>query len=510
MQIHLALMTTLLGCQLALAEPAARSLDQALVDTLALGSAFGCGPAFGLRAYGSDQEGLDNFLKDEVAAKRLGAELAAICASSAVTSAAALGGSLGTVQATKTVSQFRAARSRADSRLNARGERAEFGRPVLLAQAGGAVVGAFDLGSRDSPGPGAFVQIDHEARTRTGTSLEAGYRAGTTEVALGADFALPGEWFAGTWLGWRSTAADYRAAAVVLGGNDGGFRTSLDAATQAQICRVGPGGGFDDDGLRLGAFAARRIGTAFVDAGVQFSRRNYRYTRPVCAIEANGASVEPNPASLSGFGTSDGQKIESVFAGTLAAKARLSEWAATARAGMDFGDPQAFSWGPRVGLNYARTGIGRYNETGQTSLTYTLLSNTRVLETRRPAGSPTGLELAFERQRRTSLQSELQLVAALRLDTAAGALTPRLALSWVHEFRTERQEIRVRMAQDFRPTPTQFGFTTDALDANKGVAALGVRWERGADMAADLEVRRQFGDRLFAVTSVGLRGLWRF
>ena len=39
----------------ALAEPAARSLDQALVQTLALGDAGGCGPAFGLENFGSSR-----------------------------------------------------------------------------------------------------------------------------------------------------------------------------------------------------------------------------------------------------------------------------------------------------------------------------------------------------------------------------------------------------------------------------------------------------------------------
>ncbi len=509
MRIPFILVTTLLGCQVALAQPAARSLDGALVDTLALGRANGCGTAFGVPDFGFDQTALDTYLLGERNAGRLGKEITAICGSSAVASAASLGGSLGSVQATKTVSQFRAARNRADSRLNPRGQRAEFGRPVLLAQAGGAAVGAFELGAADRTDPAAFLQIDHEARKRSTTALEAGYRAGTTEVALGLDFALPGEWFAGTWLGWRSTAADYRNPGLLLGGNDNGFGASLDAATRAQICRTGPGGGFDDDGLRLGAFAARRMGPGFVDAGLQFSRRNYRYTRAVCAIEANAGRLVADANSPSGF-SSDGVTIDDVYAGTIAAKARLTEWAATARAGLDFGDPQAFTWGPRLGLTYARTAIGSYTESGRTSVTHTVTSNTGLLQTLRAAGDPTGLELTFDGQSRSSLQSELQFVAALRMDTAAGSLTPRLALSWVHEFRTDAQVIQVRMAQDRRAAPTTFSFTRDALDANKGVAALGVRWERGADMAADLEIRRQFGDPLFAVTSVGLRGLWRF
>ncbi len=492
------------------AEPPPRSLDQAMVQTLALGQASGCGPAFGVPDFNFDQTALDTFLVAERDAGRLSKELAAICGSSAVASAAALGGSLGSAQTTKTVSQFRAVRSRADSRLAPRDKRSALDDRVLLAQAGGGSLGpmVLRLGSGDADGLGAFVQIDHELRTRSTTALETGYRAHTTEATLGLDTAVAGQWLVGGWLGWRGTSADYRTPGLLIGGADNGFGSSLDRATRAAICRTEPGGGFDDEGSRIGVFAARRFGEGFADLGLQYSRRHYRYDRNVCAIEANSGALAADPNSPSGF-TSDGIAIDDVYGGNIVGKARLTEWALSTRAGMDFGEDR-FSWGPRVGLTYTRTRIGAYTETGRTSVTHTVRSNTGLLETVRAPGDPTGLELAFEGRSRSSLQSELQLVAALRYDTPMGALTPRLALSWLHEFRYERQSVRVRMAGDRRAVPTVFEFTTDAQDPDRGLLALGLTWQSSAGFSADAELRHQFGDNRFDATSLGLRALWRF
>jgi uncharacterized protein YhjY with autotransporter beta-barrel domain len=491
------------------AEPAPRSLDQALIDTLALGRAVGCGPAFGVPDFGFDQAALDTYLAGERDAARLGKELAAICGSSAVASAASLGGSLGSVQTTKTVSQFRMARSRADSRLNARGKRAGLDAPIRLAQLGGAGPSPIDLSvPADDQDVGMFVQIEHESRDRDTTSLEAGYRARIDDAVVGVDFAVPGDWTAGAWLGWHGTDANYRATSVLIGGGNDGFGDSLDAATQAAVCRVGAGGGFDDKGARLGAYVARRFGDAFADLGVQYSRRDYRYQRNVCAIEGNRGPVVADPGSASGF-ASDGVPIEDIYAGTISGKARLTEWAVSARGGIDFGD-ERFIWGPRALLTYVHTTIGAYTETGRTSVTNTVESVTGILNTQRSAGDPTGLELSVGRQRRESLQSELQLVAALRHETALGTLVPRVSVSWIHEFKGERESVNVRMAGDLRPTPTYFSYTTDAVDRDKGMLALGLAWLRGADFAADIEVRRLVSDNRFSATSVGLRALWRF
>ena len=497
----------------AAAEPPPRGLDQALVETLSLGRANGCGASFGIPDFGFDQRALDTFIAAERDSGRLGKELAAVCGSSAVASAAALGGSLGSLQTTKTVSQFRVVRNRADSRLDARGKRVGLGldRPVLLAQLGGGPTGGVGVSTEPAaePGPGAFVHLAHERRDRVTTALEAGYRAGIDDALVGFDYSTRDSLVAGAWVGYRRADADYRAASLLIDGTDNGFGASLDPALQAEVCKIGPGGGFDDKGARFGAFVAKRFGAGFADLGAQYSRRDYRYRRNVCAIEANSRAVVPDTGSVSGF-ASDGVRIDDVYAGTLSGKARLTESALSARVGFDLqADP--FQWGPRLSLTWLRTTLGAYTETGRTSVTNRVESNTPlVLFTDRAAGDPIGLELAFDRQRRTSLQSELQLVANARHETAFGVLVPRVAVGWVHEFKGERQLVNVRMAQDLRATPTRFTFTTDSVDKNKATLALGVSLLRGAQFAADLEVTRLVGDDRFDSTSVALQAIFRF
>ena len=84
--------------------------DEQLRDQLGLGNAAGCFTLLGV-----DQADVDITLDD--LGSQIGNELRAICGSSAVTSASSLGGGLNTLQATKTVSQFRLVRRRIDQRL---------------------------------------------------------------------------------------------------------------------------------------------------------------------------------------------------------------------------------------------------------------------------------------------------------------------------------------------------------------------------------------------------------
>jgi uncharacterized protein YhjY with autotransporter beta-barrel domain len=508
---------SLLGCSVpARAEPAARSLDQALVETLALGRAAGCGSALGVPEFALQSE-LDTYLRDIRNAGEIGKELAAICGSSAVSSSSALGGSLGSLQTTKTVSQFRLARSRADSRLNARGKRTGLGGgPVLLVQLG---AGLPTMTGDASPaeaetGPGVFVHATGERRDRVTTALEAGYRANMAEMLIGMDYTTRERWVAGAWVGYNSVDANYRNPNVLIGGTAGGFGASV-ATLQSAICKVGPGGGFDDKGARLGGFIAKRFGDGFADVAVQYSRRNYAYQRNVCAIEAGPEEIVADPDSVSGFSSratiaDGGTKIDDIYAGTISGKAKVTEWGLSARVGFDVLAEQ-LQWGPRVSLTYLRTRVGAYTEAGRTSVTNRVESNTPlVLFTDRAAGDPTGLELSFDRQRRTSLQSEVQLVAAYRFDTDVGTLVPRLSASWLHEFKGERELVGLRMAQDFRADPTRFSFTTDSVDKNKGAVAIGLSMVQGPQFTADVEVSRLLADDRFDSTKVALQAIWRF
>lgn len=222
----------------------------------------------------------------------------------------------------------------------------------------------------------------------------------------------------------------------------------------------------------------------------------------------------PDSSSPSGFSSPDtklngGTQIDDIYAGTISGRTRLTEWSLSTRAGYDFGDDRLL-WGPRLSLTYLKSRIDGFTETGRTSVTNTVTSASGELTTLRAAGNPTGLELAYGKQDRASLQSEVQFVAAYRFDTAYGPLIPRGSASWIHEFRGKRELVNVHMAQDYRASPTQFSFTTDSVDKDKGVIAMGVTALINAQIVADFEVARLVADRQFDSTTFTAQVRWKF
>jgi uncharacterized protein YhjY with autotransporter beta-barrel domain len=498
----------------ALAEPAPRSLDQTLTETLALGVANGPSTSFGLTDYGFDQEAHDKELKNLRDEGQLGKELAAICGSSAVVSAAALGGNMGSLQTTKTVSQFRLTRRRVDSRLNVRGQRFGLDGSILLAALGDPVqLPVSNVPSLEPETPGrfsVFAQGDYENRDRDTTALEAGYEADISGGLIGVDYNTPGRFVIGAWAGYRKTDASYTADNNFLAGGLQPSRNILDPALISDMANLTPGGDFDDESVTLGGYVGTRFGRGFADLGVQYSRRDYDYRRNVCVIESPSPDpIEPDANVESGF-SAGGIEVDDIYAGTISGDTSPSEWGMSARMGYDFGS-ERFLWGPRVSFTYIRSETDDYTESGKTSVTNTVRSNNEnILTTIREAGDPTGLELAYDEQERTSLQTEVQLVAAYRFEPEFGAIIPRVSASWIHEFKDERELVRVRMAQDHRPDPVRFSFTTDNVDRNKGVIATGVTAFIGARLAADLEVSHLVGDDRYDSTAVTAQARWRF
>lgn len=465
------------------------NLDQALENALALGTNLGCSTGFGIpdgSGLPEDQLAHDQALVNLRDADQLGKELTAICGSSAITSAAVLGGSLGSLQTTKTVSQFRLARRRIDSR-SPRGKRFGLNGSTMLAKldqaSRPAMTDANDL--EFSQGSfGVYTQGEYERRDRAATALEAGYEAKITSGLAGFDYVTPSGLLAGIWAGYGNTGADYTGSNLVDGGVD-----------HAELCKLDPGGGFNNVEVKLGGFVGGRFGRGFADVAAQYSNRDHDYERNVCAIRKSSAP---------------GTSPDDIYAGTLTGQTTLTEWSISARTGFDFGD-EGFLWGPRVSITYVKSKIDAFTETGQTSVTETIKSNNpAILTTERNAGDPTGLELAFDQQSRSSLQTEAQFVAAYRAVQKFGTLIPRASASWIHEFKGERKSVTVHMAQDYRTTPARFSFTTDSADKNKGVIAVGVTALLNMPLAVDLEVARLIADDNFDATTLTAQARWRF
>ena len=102
-----------------------------------------------------------------------------------------------------------------------------------------------------------------------------------------------------------------------------------------------------------------------------------------------------------------------------------------------------FTIGPRVGLNYSHIEIDSITERGQT-----------------------GLELIFDADRASSLQSVVGLQASAAISTHFGVLVPQFYADWTHEFSNNQRTMTARFAQDFRANPTKFTFQNDRAERN--------------------------------------------
>jgi outer membrane autotransporter protein len=74
------------------------------------------------------------------------------------------------------------------------------------------------------------------------------------------------------------------------------------------------------------------------------------------------------------------------------------------------------------------------------------------------------MELAIDDWSVDSLQTKLGLEGSAAISMGFGVLVPQAGFDWVHEFENDRQHLDARFAQDFRPTPTVFTFSTDQPD----------------------------------------------
>jgi uncharacterized protein YhjY with autotransporter beta-barrel domain len=100
-----------------------------------------------------------------------------------------------------------------------------------------------------------------------------------------------------------------------------------------------------------------------------------------------------------------------------------------------------FGVGPRVALQYARSMLDPYVESGSTPMT-----------------------LAFNAQRRTFLRSRVGLQATQALNGPAWVLVPQLTAEWVHEHRDDQQLLTAHFAEDLRANPVELRFLDNPPD----------------------------------------------
>lgn len=121
---------------------------------------------------------------------------------------------------------------------------------------------------------------------------------------------------------------------------------------------------------------------------------------------------------------------------------------------------------PVIGLSYSESSYDSYDEKGR-------FEGGRIAQDSDPnkrnafvPGVPTGLELSFDHQRVTSLQSAVGVRLRRAPQSTGATIMPHVVLAWHHEFKDDPRHVDVRFQQDNRPSPIRFRLTSDAPDAN--------------------------------------------
>ena len=503
------------------------SLDDQLRNQLALGDANGCLDLLRITqadiddAEGNQQQAVYNELTRLAGLDQMDKELRAICGPSAVGSASSLGGALDSVQATKTVSQFKLARRRIDQRLPRRGRGPKSASLMLMLEA----EPQREISRYASEGYGVFGQIDYEWRERDATRFEDGYKGHAQGGSLGFDFAWD-RGVAGVWGGYAKTDADFRggsAQAFSIGGEPDPALDSLlsDPTVLSSVCGgVLPGGEFGLEGGRFGLFVSWTFGeAAFLDFTASRSRLDYHYARDTCVIEADPSFLAFDDGLLFNDGTQNGvfdpgqdQLVDDIFAGTVSGDTTLTEDGLSIRAGFDK-DAGAWSFGPRATLYYLRSQVDGYAETGRSTVANPVTPvNVTVPGTEDPAGpvertlgGPLGLELAYEDRDEDATLLEIGGVVERHFETDIGMLIAHASGYWRHQFDDSRRFTTVQFVQDLRPTPTQFTFASDEIDPDNALFSLGVTALFAPRAAVRLEVTHLAFDELVDSTAVSLQ-----
>lgn len=108
------------------------------------------------------------------------------------------------------------------------------------------------------------------------------------------------------------------------------------------------------------------------------------------------------------------------------------DYSASLLSGYDF-NFNSFTFGPRVGFNWVRNEYDSFSEQGTT-----------------------GLELHFDRDQRTSLQSSFGLYLSRAFSTSFGVILPQTTVNWIHEFANNQRNITFSFVGDTRGKSLSF------------------------------------------------------
>jgi outer membrane autotransporter protein len=213
---------------------------------------------------------------------------------------------------------------------------------------------------------------------------------------------------------------------VVTAGVDKQFAHNLLAGAAFSYSRqsgnfIGAGD-FGNDSYGILTYALfKPIENAYIQLNAGYAFRNYQRNRLASYTDVD--ITTGLPTIFSGFAESD-------YDG--------HDFQASILTGYDF-NFGGLTISPRAGFNWTKNNYDSYDEQG---------------------GS--GLELRFDDDHRTSLQTSFGVLANYAFSTSFGVLVPQFSADWIHEFHNNQRNIRVSFLGDTRNQ--QFAFQNERPD----------------------------------------------
>jgi uncharacterized protein YhjY with autotransporter beta-barrel domain len=253
-------------------------------------------------------------------------------------------------------------------------------------------------------GLGFFASGLVESLNRDVTTFQDGYKSRIFGASVGVDYRITRRFVIGLVGNFSNT--------------DGDFRTG--------------GGTFSTNSYGGLAFAQiLPTDKTFIQVTGGYTRNNYLISR--LATAEVGGTIPPRTVSSFASSNSNGDVASAGFL-----------------AGYDHTIGR-YLIGPRVGVNYSQTHIGRYAEDG---------------------GG--GIGLQYDAQAIHSLQSTAGIQASTVYSTGFGVLVHQINADYIHEFANEQRHIAVQFTEDGRATPTRFAFQNEAPARNYAYLGTGL------------------------------------
>jgi outer membrane autotransporter protein len=251
-------------------------------------------------------------------------------------------------------------------------------------------------------GAGEYEDLDRD-RTR----FEDGYDSDIWRVTVGADYQFTDRFVAGL-------AFDYYR-------HDGDFDG---------------GGGFTNDSYGLLAYSTfLPMEQVYMQVFAGYARKDNERRR-ISSWDLNNILVT-------------GGSIDSDYNG--------NEYQLGALAGYDF-PINNVTISPRVGFDWRRLEYDSHKETGSAK------EGSLIEDGDIQLGDPTGLELRFDDDGQTSLQTRIGVQTSVALRTNFGIVVPQASFDWMHEFKNNQRDVDVSFVEDLNKT--RFTYETAKPERN--------------------------------------------